>query len=87
MNLTISVDEATVRRARIRALQENTSVNAVLGKYLEAYAGEAERLRRQQEAAQRMLAIARRSQSADTSDGGRWTRDELYGERLDRFCS
>jgi hypothetical protein len=38
-NLTITVDEATLKKARIRALTEGTSVNEVLRKFLEAYAG------------------------------------------------
>ena len=37
-NLTITVDERTLRRARVRAL-EGTPVNAVLGAYREEYAG------------------------------------------------
>ena len=39
MNLTISVGEEVLRSARIRALEEHTSVNAVLRDYLTAYAG------------------------------------------------
>ena len=38
-NLTITVDEETVKRARIRALEEGTSVNAILRSYLEEYSG------------------------------------------------
>jgi hypothetical protein len=38
-NLTITVDEGTLKRARMRALEEDTSVNAVLREYLEEYAG------------------------------------------------
>jgi hypothetical protein len=32
-NLTITVDEGTLKRARMRALEEDTSVNAVLREY------------------------------------------------------
>ena len=39
MNLTITVDDQVLKRARLRALQEGTSVNAVLRECLEAYAG------------------------------------------------
>ena len=38
-NLTITVDGETVKRARMRALEEGTSVNALLRDYLEDYAG------------------------------------------------
>ena len=34
-NLTISVNDEVLKRARIRALEENSSVNTVLGQYLE----------------------------------------------------
>jgi hypothetical protein len=33
-NLTISVDDETLKSVRIRALRQNTSLNAVLGQYL-----------------------------------------------------
>lgn len=38
-NLTITVDPETLKRARIRAIEEGTSVNRVLGHHLRAYAG------------------------------------------------
>ncbi len=42
MNLTISVNPEVLKRARIRALRENSSVNAFLGEQLRFYAnGEA----------------------------------------------
>ena len=52
-NLTITVDEESLKKARMRALQEGTSVNALLRDYLESYAG----LRREQrEAVEKMVA-------------------------------
>ena len=39
MNLTIVVDDDILKRARVRALEEDTSVNALLRAYLTAYAG------------------------------------------------
>jgi plasmid stability protein len=45
-NLTVSIDEEVLKRARIRAIEEGTSVNAVVRAHLESYAGvEAERRR------------------------------------------
>ncbi len=38
-NLTITVDRQTLTRARIRALEDGTSVNAIPRDYLERYAG------------------------------------------------
>ncbi|WP_293663099.1 hypothetical protein [Rhodoferax sp. OV413] len=38
-NLTISMDEALIRKARIRAIQEGTSVSAKIREFLVRYAG------------------------------------------------
>jgi plasmid stability protein len=74
-NLTIVVDEETLKKARIRALEEGTSVNSVLREYLERYAG----VRREQlEALQRILADAREGGTGSGPGGRTWTRDELY---------
>ena len=73
MNLTIVVDDDTLKRARIRAIRENTSVNAVLRQYLEAYAGtDSHRTR----ARERLLALSESSTSR--SGGAVWTRDDLH---------
>ena len=80
-NLTITVDDGTLKRARMRALEEDTSVNALLREYLEEYAG---RRREQLEAARRILASSRDSASSSGPEGRRWTRKELYEERLGR---
>lgn len=37
-NLTITLDDELLRRARMRALEQDTSVNALLRDYLEAFA-------------------------------------------------
>jgi hypothetical protein len=66
-NLTITVDEGTLKRARMRALEEDTSINAVLREYLEEYAGGT---REQVEAARRILASSRDSASG-SGPGGR----------------
>jgi hypothetical protein len=81
-NLTITVDDNTLKRARMRALEEDTSVNAVLREYLEEYAGNR---REQIEAAKRILASSRDSASRSGPGGRRWTREELYEERLGRY--
>jgi hypothetical protein len=73
MNLTITVDSDILKRARIRAVEEDTSVNAVLRAYLKAYAGEPGRRR---DAVSRLVAMSR------TAGAGRgtaaWTRDDLH---------
>ena len=40
-NLTITVDDHVLKRARLRALEQGTSVNALLREYLIRYAGAA----------------------------------------------
>jgi hypothetical protein len=80
-NLTITVDEGTLKLARMRALEEDTSVNAVLREYLEEYAG---RRRERREAARRILESARNSRAS--SEGQVLPkREELYEERLGRY--
>lgn len=74
MNLTITVDDETLLRARQRALEERTSVNAVLRRHLEEYAGT---LDRQRAALERFVELSRLS-NARSAAGRRWTRDELY---------
>lgn len=78
-NLTIVVDEDTLKRARIRALEEGTSVNAVLREFLEGYAGVR---REQREALQRILADARKGGAGSGPGGRTWTREELYDRSL-----
>lgn len=80
-NLTITVDEQTLKRARIRALQEDTSVNAVLRSYLEEYSGVRQERR---EAGRRLLELARNS-GAGSGGEGLPKREELYEERLGRY--
>lgn len=72
-NLTITVDEETLKRARIRAIEDGTSVNMVLRGFLEAWA------RPPAEAAgQEFVAITRRASGGSGTHGRRWTREELH---------
>jgi plasmid stability protein len=73
-NLTVSIDEELIRKARSRALQEGTSVNARIREFLAAYATEENR---QQLAAQNFIAAARRSKA--NSQGATWQREDAYG--------
>ena len=81
-NLTITVDAQTLKRARMRALEEDTSVNAVLRDYLEEYAGVR---RERREAARRILASSRESTSGSGPGGRTWKREDAYEERLGRY--
>lgn len=71
-NLTISVRDELLRRARQRALEQGTSVDALLRSYLEAYAGEDP----SREAIEAFLAFAR-TRTGPAEGGRTWTRDEL----------
>jgi len=72
-NLTITVNEDTLQRARIKALERGTSVNALLRDYLEDFAGQ----RRARERA--VKSILEMSREARSYRGNRsWTRDELH---------
>ncbi len=72
-NLTISLDDGILKRARIRALEQGSSVNAIIREYLEAYAG-GNPVR--EEAVKHLLKISRGASAR--SGGRRWTRDELH---------
>ena len=73
MNLTITIDKEILQRARIRAIEEDTSVNAVVRRYLESYAGVAHSRR---EATEHLLHLSKTTKAARGS--ARWTRDELH---------
>lgn len=73
-NLTLAVDEDVLRRARIRALEQGTSVNALLRDFLEAFAAGQERRER---AVGELLDLAERTDSGSGGQRG-WSRDELY---------
>ena len=72
-NLTIVVPDEVLKKARVRALDEGTSVNAVIREYLETYAGVR---RRQTQAIAELLELSKRSRSR--RGAGRWTRDDLH---------
>jgi hypothetical protein len=72
-SLTIAIDRAVLREARIRALRQGTTVNSLLRRYLEDFAATDGALDR---AVDSILAGARKSKAS--SGGKRWTRDELH---------
>lgn len=73
-NLTITVDDRLLRQARIRALEDGTSVNALLREYLERYAGAGDAA----DALSGFARLARASTASSGSVGRTWTRDELH---------
>lgn len=73
-NLTIAIDDELLRRARIRALEHGTSVNALLRTYLEAFAAPPG----QPSVADALRSIAGRHPAGSGPGGRRWTREELH---------
>jgi plasmid stability protein len=72
-NITVSVDDETYRRARMKAAEKDTSVSAMVREFLNEVAGEEsrfERLKRQEERI--------RDSIKDFSASDRLGRDELY---------
>jgi hypothetical protein len=81
-NLTITVDAETLKRARIRALEQGTSVNALLREYLDSYASRpqfsAGSRREQLEALERLRARAAEVNAGSGPAGRTWKREDLY---------
>lgn len=73
-NLTLRIDDDVLRRARIRALEEGTSVNALVRAYLARLAHDAS----ERTPLQEFVTIAEASNASSGPDGRQWTRDDLY---------
>ena len=70
-NLTIAIEDDVLLRARKRALDQGTSVNALLRGYLENYVGRQKRAATMQRLVKQAIAGKTRSRNS-------WTRDELH---------
>jgi plasmid stability protein len=88
-NLTISVDDKLIKQARVRAIQQGTSLSAKVREFLQYYVNESEEMlqtRREEATARLMLAIE--SATSQTQPEAKDTvlgleqrqtlRDELY---------
>lgn len=77
-NLTLTIDDDVLKKARIHALERGTSVNALVREYLERIAHDDAEL-------QAIVAgIDAVADAAPTRRGSRWTRDDLYADGLRR---
>lgn len=74
-NLTITVDDEVLRRARIRALERRESVNAYLAAVLERYADSGMSAR---DVFTELGALADAARTGSGGAGRAWTRDELH---------
>jgi plasmid stability protein len=73
-NLTLTVDEDILRRARIRALELGTSVNALVRDYLGQLAGRSTAA----EGIAEFLDATRNSGAGSGGEGRTWTRDDIH---------
>ena len=72
-NLTIALDDELLKQARIRAVEQDTSVNAVLREYLSSYVGVTSK---REEAVKNLLRLSKRARSG--RGRRKWTRDDLH---------
>lgn len=75
-NITVSVDDETHRRARIRAAELGTSLSAAVREFLKSFAGEESDFERRKRLQQQTL-----DSIAAFRAGDRLERDELYERR------
>jgi plasmid stability protein len=72
-NVTISLDDELLKKARVRAAEQGTSVNAVIRDQLEQWVG-AGRVQ-----TRAVASLIRRAESARSRRGNRrWSRDDLH---------
>jgi hypothetical protein len=76
-NLTLTIDEAVLRKARIRALEQGTSVNAVVRDFLHGYAEVEQRVA----AMTAIIELAEQSRAGAEGEGRRWSREDIYADR------
>lgn len=77
-NLTIQLDEAVIRRARVVAASRGTSVSALVARELTELAARDDRY---DDARRRALELM---DSASHRGGRTWNRDDIYADRVDR---
>ena len=73
-NLTLTIDDDVLLRARRRALEHGTSVNALVREYLESFVGADDTV----DAGRALVALAERASGSSGSRGRRWTRDDVH---------
>jgi plasmid stability protein len=73
-NITIALDDDLLRRARARAAERGTSVNAVIREMLRQYAGPSDAA----DVLEMMFGIADEAGSSLGEQGITWTRDDLH---------
>jgi plasmid stability protein len=75
-NLTLSLDDELLQKAREAALREHTSVNALVREYLKQYVSARDR---RLSALDVLDAVAERTESASSE---RWSRESLHDREV-----
>lgn len=73
-NLTLAIDDDLLKRARLQAVEDGTSVNEVVREFLREYSGS---VSLRAAAGQRVAALARQHATLVGERG--WSRDDLHG--------
>ncbi len=81
MNITLSVDEAIVKKVRKIAIDRDTTLNAMVREYLISVAESDAAVRKEQ--ADRLMTSTERL--ARDMGPRAWTRDDLYEERFAKY--
>ena len=75
VNVTIALDEETLRRARMRALERGTTLDALVREYLERLATDDYSTT----AGRRFVERSKRARCSSGGAGRQWRRDDAYG--------
>lgn len=79
-NPTIAIDDEVLKRARLRALEQGTSVNALLRDYLNSFVGDDGDF----DMGRQIVAMARKLSASSGVEGRECTRDGPSEERIGR---
>jgi hypothetical protein len=88
-NVTVQLDEEVIAKAKILAAQRGTSISGLVAAEINKLTAQNERYERaKRDALARLAGPAEySSDEPDPAHPGRgWTREELYGERTDRWA-
>ena len=78
-NLTIAIEDDVLKKARLRAVEQGTSVNSIVREFLREYTGTTSR---QAEAAKRLIELAHTSGAKVGPIT--WTRDAIHDRQPSR---
>ena len=73
-NLTITIADELLKRARVRAIEQGTSVNSLVREYLIALAGGSPL----KHAMDEVINLSRQSKAGCGAQGRSWKREDLY---------